>query len=49
MRSSPTCAARSLLSLIIGTSAGLGLWIFGVTGLLPHGESYALVFGAGSR
>jgi predicted PurR-regulated permease PerM len=34
------------LSLIIGTSAGVGLWILGVTGLLPHGESYALIFGA---
>jgi predicted PurR-regulated permease PerM len=35
-----------LLSLIIGTSAGLGLYIFGVTGLLPGGDRYALVFGA---
>ena len=34
------------LSLIIGTSAGVGLWILGITGLLPHGESYALIFGA---
>jgi len=34
------------LSLIIGTSAGLGLYLFGVTGLLPHGQTYALVFGA---
>jgi predicted PurR-regulated permease PerM len=33
------------LSLIIGTSAGLGLWIYGVTGLLPHAETYALLFG----
>jgi predicted PurR-regulated permease PerM len=34
------------LSLIIGTSAGLGLYLFGITGLLPHGQTYALVFGA---
>jgi predicted PurR-regulated permease PerM len=33
------------LSLIIGTSAGFGLWLFGVTGLLPHADAYALVFG----
>jgi predicted PurR-regulated permease PerM len=33
------------LSLIIGSSAGLGLYLFGVTGLLPHGDRYALVFG----
>jgi len=33
------------LSLIVGASAGLGLWIFGVTGLLAHAQSYALVFG----
>lgn len=35
-----------LLSLIIGGSAGLGLWIFGLTGLLPGGDRYALLFGA---
>jgi predicted PurR-regulated permease PerM len=34
------------LSLIVGTSAGFGLWLFGVTGLVPHADSYALVFGA---
>jgi len=34
------------LSLIIGFSAGLGLYVFGVTGLLPNGDTYALVFGA---
>jgi predicted PurR-regulated permease PerM len=33
------------LSLIIGTSAGLGLWIFGLTGLLHRADSYALLFG----
>jgi predicted PurR-regulated permease PerM len=34
-----------LLSLIIGTSAGLGLYFFGLVGLLPNGQTYALVFG----
>jgi predicted PurR-regulated permease PerM len=34
------------LSLIIGFSAGLGLYLLGVTGLLPNGDTYALVFGA---
>lgn len=33
------------LSLIIGTSAGLGLYAFGIAGLLPNGQTYALVFG----
>ena len=35
-----------LLSMIIGTTVGLGLYLLGVVGVLPHGESYALVFGA---
>jgi predicted PurR-regulated permease PerM len=35
-----------LLSLIIGTSSGLGLWILGITGAVPHGGRYALLFGA---
>jgi predicted PurR-regulated permease PerM len=34
-----------LLSAIIGTSAGLGLWLLGITGLLPGGDTYALLFG----
>ena len=34
------------LSLIIGTSAGIGIWILGAVGLLPHGQQYALLFGA---
>ena len=33
------------LSLIIGASAGLGLYIFGLVGLFPNGSDYALVFG----
>jgi predicted PurR-regulated permease PerM len=37
---------QALLSLIIGASAGFGIYILGVTGLLPHAENYALIFGA---
>jgi predicted PurR-regulated permease PerM len=33
------------LSLIIGTSAGVGLWLLGALGALPHGQQYALLFG----
>jgi predicted PurR-regulated permease PerM len=35
-----------LLSLIIGASAGFGLWILGVIGALPGAPKYALLFGA---
>ena len=35
-----------LLSAIIGTSAGVGLWLLGMSGLLPGGDKYALLFGA---
>jgi predicted PurR-regulated permease PerM len=34
-----------LLSAIIGTSAGLGLWLLGLLGWLPGGEKYAVLFG----
>jgi predicted PurR-regulated permease PerM len=34
-----------LLSLIIGASAGIGLWAFGMLGLMPNGGRYALIFG----
>ena len=34
------------LSLIIGVSAGVGIWILAATGLLPHAQQYALLFGA---
>ena len=34
-----------LLSAIIGTSAGLGMWLLGITGLVPGGDTYALLFG----
>src|SRR4051794_13026962 len=37
---------QALLSLIIGTSAGVGLYVLGVLGLMPNGEKYALLFGA---
>jgi len=33
-----------LLSLIIGSSAGLGLWLLGVTGAVPRADNYALLF-----
>ena len=35
-----------LLSLIIGVSVGLGLYLLGVVGLFPNGEKYAAAFGA---
>jgi predicted PurR-regulated permease PerM len=34
-----------LVSLIIGISAGVGLWILGVLGWLPGGDRYAVLFG----
>jgi predicted PurR-regulated permease PerM len=34
-----------LLSLIIGGSVALGLWILGMVGLFPNGGKYALAFG----
>jgi predicted PurR-regulated permease PerM len=35
-----------MLSVIIGVSAGIGIWILGVTGLMPNGTRYAALFGA---
>ena len=35
-----------LLSLIIGVSTGVGIYILGVVGAMPHGEKYAVAFGA---
>jgi len=35
-----------LFSLIMGTSAGIALWIMGSLGVFPDGRTYALVFGA---
>jgi putative heme transporter len=37
---------QAALSLIIGSSAGIGLWALAALGLLPHGQQYALLFGA---
>jgi len=35
-----------LVSLIIGASAGVGMWVLGATGLVPGADKYALLFGA---
>jgi predicted PurR-regulated permease PerM len=35
-----------LFSLIMGASAALGLWIFGLIGIFPDGQRFALFFGA---
>jgi predicted PurR-regulated permease PerM len=35
-----------LLSLIIGTSAGMGLWLLGILGWAPGADRYAVLFGA---
>ena len=35
-----------LFSTIMGTSAGLSLWLYGVLGIFPQGKEYALAFGA---
>jgi putative heme transporter len=49
----PTLAQRALsryvggqllFSLVMGTSAGLALYLFGVIGIFPDGEKYALAF-----
>ncbi len=37
---------QALLSLIIGTSAGLGLWLLGTFGWAPGADKYAVLFGA---
>ena len=34
-----------LLSTIIGTSAGIGMWLLGALDLVPGAEQYALLFG----
>ena len=34
-----------ILSTVIGTSAGLGMWVLGKTGLVDGAERYALLFG----
>jgi predicted PurR-regulated permease PerM len=35
-----------LFSLLMGTGAGVGLYIFGLLGIFPEGRTYALGFGA---
>jgi predicted PurR-regulated permease PerM len=35
-----------LFSLIMGTSAGVLLWVLGLVGIFPDGKTYALFFGA---
>jgi predicted PurR-regulated permease PerM len=35
-----------LFSLIMGSSAAIGLWLLGLTGVFPDGERYTLFFGA---
>ena len=34
-----------LFSLAMGAGAGIGLWIYGITGIFPDGKTYALAFG----
>jgi len=34
-----------ILSTVIGASAGVGMWLLGVTGLVPGADKYALLFG----
>ena len=36
---------QAILSLVIGTSAGVGMWTLGKTGLVEGAEEYALLFG----
>jgi predicted PurR-regulated permease PerM len=36
---------QALFSLIMGFSAGMAVWVLGITGIFPHGDSYALFFG----
>jgi predicted PurR-regulated permease PerM len=35
-----------LFSLAMGTGAGIGMYVFGVTGVFPDGKTYAFAFGA---
>jgi predicted PurR-regulated permease PerM len=37
---------QALVSLIIGASGGLGMWLLGVLGWVPGADKYALLFGA---
>jgi predicted PurR-regulated permease PerM len=37
---------QAIVSLLIGLSAGLAMWLLGVLGIFPDGDRYALAFGA---
>ncbi len=36
---------QAILSIVIGTSAGVGMWVLGRTGLVEGADEYALLFG----
>ena len=38
--------AQLLISLVIGTTAGIVLWVYGVTGIFPLGATFAVAFAA---
>jgi len=38
--------AQLLFSLLMGLGAGVGLYLLGVLGIFPDGQTYALIFGA---
>ena len=38
--------AQALLSLLVGISSGLGIWMLGAIGLWPQGAQYSVFFGA---
>ena len=38
--------AQALLSLLIGISTGLGIWLLGAIGIWPQGAQYSIFFGA---
>ncbi|QEC46782.1 AI-2E family transporter [Baekduia soli] len=37
---------QTLFSIAMGCGAGLGMWVFGITGVFPDGGTYAFAFGA---
>ena len=37
---------QTLVCLVIGTTAGLLMWVLGVTGIFHNGDDYAIAFGA---
>jgi len=38
--------AQALLSLLVGISSGLGIWLLGAVGIWPQGAQYSVFFGA---